>query len=69
LPILIAGGPAVGTTEDLLRTVANAVEAGGAGTAIGRRVWQAQDPTGLLGLVGKLVHGEISLEAAHRTLA
>jgi DhnA family fructose-bisphosphate aldolase class Ia len=37
---------------------------GGAGTAIGRRVWQAQDPEGLLNLFGKLIHGEICLEEA-----
>jgi fructose-bisphosphate aldolase / 2-amino-3,7-dideoxy-D-threo-hept-6-ulosonate synthase len=64
LPILIAGGPAVGTPADLLRTVASALEAGAAGTAIGRRVWQSAQPRRLLKLFGQLMHGQINLEQA-----
>lgn len=64
LPILIAGGPATGTTAELLRTVHDSVAAGGAGLAIGRRVWQSEDPAGLLVWLGRLVHGEVSLVEA-----
>jgi len=44
LPIIIAGGPSNGdmTTIELVR---DAVTAGAAGVAIGRRVWQSDDPT------------------------
>jgi DhnA family fructose-bisphosphate aldolase class Ia len=61
VPILIAGGPAVGTLADLLHTVAGAVAAGGAGLAIGRRVWQAENPSRLLGWLGELVHGRAAV--------
>jgi DhnA family fructose-bisphosphate aldolase class Ia len=64
LPILIAGGPAVGTLADLLRTVSGALEAGASGTAIGRRVWQSPQPRRILQLFGQLMHSQISLEQA-----
>jgi fructose-bisphosphate aldolase/2-amino-3,7-dideoxy-D-threo-hept-6-ulosonate synthase len=62
VPVLIAGGPTVGTLADLLHTVAEAVEAGGAGLAIGRRVWQHDDPACLLGWLGDVVHGRTTVE-------
>ena len=64
LPILIAGGPMVGTQADLLRMVAGALEAGAAGTAIGRRIWQSSQPRRLLKLFGQLLHRQVSLEQA-----
>lgn len=64
VPVLIAGGPAVGTTADLLHTVAGSVAAGGAGLAIGRRVWQSADPGRLLQVLGGLVHGQITVPEA-----
>lgn len=45
VPIVIAGGPRNDAGEDdLLQMVREALEAGAAGVAIGRRVWQAEDP-------------------------
>lgn len=43
LPIIIAGGPSSGglSTTDLVR---DAITAGAVGVAIGRRVWQSDDP-------------------------
>ncbi len=64
LPILVAGGPNVGSLSDLLRTVADAIAAGAAGLAIGRRVWQARDPARLLVALGQLVHNQIGVEEA-----
>ncbi|NLE43710.1 MAG: hypothetical protein GX620_03215 [Chloroflexi bacterium] len=64
VPVIIAGGPAVGTVFDLLNTVEVALEAGGAGLAIGRRVWQSHDPARLLQVLGRLIHGRMTVEAA-----
>lgn len=64
VPVIIAGGPAVGTVFDLLHTVAVALEAGSAGLAIGRRVWQSPDPAHLLQVLGRLVHSQMTVEAA-----
>lgn len=62
IPILVAGGPAVGSIRELLGMVAGAIEAGGAGIAIGRRIWQAEHPEILIRVLGKLIHEGISLE-------
>jgi fructose-bisphosphate aldolase/2-amino-3,7-dideoxy-D-threo-hept-6-ulosonate synthase len=64
IPILIAGGPAVGTTSDLLGAVAGAMKAGAAGTAIGRRIWQTPGPSRLLEAMAGIVHGSMSVEEA-----
>jgi fructose-bisphosphate aldolase / 2-amino-3,7-dideoxy-D-threo-hept-6-ulosonate synthase len=44
VPIVVAGGPRKGESDDLLPLVRDAIEGGAAGVAIGRRVWQAEDP-------------------------
>jgi fructose-bisphosphate aldolase/2-amino-3,7-dideoxy-D-threo-hept-6-ulosonate synthase len=45
VPILVAGGPKKDEgKDDVLRMVREIVQAGAAGVAIGRRVWQAEDP-------------------------
>ncbi len=49
VPILTAGGPNKGSGEEsTLQLVREVVEAGAAGVAIGRRVWQSDDPEGLV---------------------
>jgi DhnA family fructose-bisphosphate aldolase class Ia len=47
LPTLIAGGPSEGE-HDTLRIAQDAIQAGAAGVAFGRRVWQADDPESLV---------------------
>ncbi len=45
VPILVAGGPDKGEgNESMLQMVREVIEAGAAGVAIGRRVWQSADP-------------------------
>lgn len=49
VPILTAGGPRKGTGDDsTLQLVREVTEAGAAGVAIGRRVWQSEDPEALV---------------------
>jgi fructose-bisphosphate aldolase / 2-amino-3,7-dideoxy-D-threo-hept-6-ulosonate synthase len=46
VPILVAGGPKrEGGLDDLEHLAREVVEAGAAGVAIGRRVWQSDDPS------------------------
>jgi fructose-bisphosphate aldolase/2-amino-3,7-dideoxy-D-threo-hept-6-ulosonate synthase len=47
LPTIIAGGPSEGG-DDTLRVARDAIEAGAAGVAFGRRVWQANDPEAIV---------------------
>jgi len=47
LPIIVAGGPSEGA-DDTVRVAQDAIQAGAAGVAFGRRVWQADDPEGIV---------------------
>ena len=44
VPIIVAGGPKTAGDDSTLQLVRDALAAGAAGVAIGRRVWQAADP-------------------------
>ncbi|TXT61667.1 MAG: 2-amino-3,7-dideoxy-D-threo-hept-6-ulosonate synthase [Promethearchaeota archaeon] len=62
IPVIIAGGPKMDTTEDLLQMVYDSIQAGGSGVAFGRNVFQAKDPTKLVRAIAEIVHKERSVE-------
>lgn len=68
VPVVIAGGPKMETTRDVLQMVRESIEAGGAGTSIGRNVFQAEDPTKMVRAFRKIVHEDASVEAAMKEL-
>jgi DhnA family fructose-bisphosphate aldolase class Ia len=61
VPVLFLGGPRTDDRSALLAEVADAMDGGGAGMAIGRAVYQDPDPAGMAELVGALVRGERDL--------
>lgn len=61
IPVVIAGGEKMDTEEDLLQTVSDSIEAGGAGLSIGRNVFQSSDPAGLLRKLNEIVHKGVSV--------
>jgi class I fructose-bisphosphate aldolase len=58
LPVVILGGPARGTPDDLCEMVEHAISAGAVGITIGRRVWQRpiDEATELLARLAAIVH-------------
>ena len=56
IPVIIAGGPKMDTTEELLNMVYDSIQAGGSGVAFGRNVFQAEDPTEIVKALYKIVH-------------
>jgi fructose-bisphosphate aldolase/2-amino-3,7-dideoxy-D-threo-hept-6-ulosonate synthase len=56
VPVIIAGGPKMDTIPDLMQLVYDSIQAGGAGVAFGRNVFQAEDPTKIVSAIKKLVH-------------
>jgi DhnA family fructose-bisphosphate aldolase class Ia len=56
VPVIILGGAAGNDEAALLRMVADAVEAGAAGIAIGRNVWQNPNPALILRRLFAIVH-------------
>ncbi|MDI9624758.1 MAG: 2-amino-3,7-dideoxy-D-threo-hept-6-ulosonate synthase [Methanothermobacter sp.] len=68
VPVVIAGGPKVETEEELLQMVKDSIEAGGAGVAIGRNIFQAESPEKMTKAIAAIVHDEIDVEEALKML-
>ncbi len=57
VPIIVAGGPKTVPETSTLDLVEGAMTAGAAGVAIGRRVWQSDDPAGVTRQIHRIVFG------------
>ncbi|MDQ1279822.1 MAG: Fructose-bisphosphate aldolase [Thermoproteota archaeon] len=68
IPIVILGGPKMETDEDLLKVVKGAMDGGGAGTSIGRNVFQHKDPQAITAAFCKIVHEGASVKDALKVL-
>ncbi len=64
VPVVIAGGPKMDTEADLLQMVYDAIGAGATGVAIGRNIFQAEDPTLLVSKLCTIVHKGYTPEEA-----
>jgi len=69
VPVVVAGGPKMETTEDLLKMVHDAMEAGGSGVAIGRNIFQSDNPTKMTRAIAGIVHENYSVEEAMKELS
>jgi fructose-bisphosphate aldolase, class I len=56
--VFMSGGPKAPTDEDFLRHVQGVMEAGGTGVAVGRNVWQNQDPMAMAAKLRKVIFGQ-----------
>lgn len=64
VPVVVLGGAAMGDDASLFKMVENAMKAGAAGVAIGRNVWQHENPVAMTRSLAALVHEEATaLEA------
>jgi predicted phospho-2-dehydro-3-deoxyheptonate aldolase len=68
VPVVIAGGPKMGSDEDIFKMVEGALEAGSAGLSIGRNAFQHEKPTKMVEALSKMVHEGASIENAIETL-
>ncbi len=64
VPVVIAGGERVDSTEKLLRIVKESVDAGGAGLSVGRNVFQHPKRVRLVQVLRGIVHEGKSIEDA-----
>ncbi|MFA0823067.1 MAG: 2-amino-3,7-dideoxy-D-threo-hept-6-ulosonate synthase [Methanomethylovorans sp.] len=62
VPVVIAGGPQMDTEKQLLQMVYDSLQAGGSGVAIGRNVFQSEDPVKLVSNISKIVHDGMTVE-------
>lgn len=68
VPVVIAGGPKCKTSEEVLQTTHEAIQAGAAGLSIGRNVFQHEKPTLMVKALSAVVHGGASVEQALKIL-
>lgn len=66
IPVVIAGGPKMGTEHELFEMIYDAIRVGAAGVSIGRNVFQAENPILLLRRISKLVHEGYTVEEAEK---
>jgi class I fructose-bisphosphate aldolase len=64
IPVIIAGGPKMDSDREILEMVKGAMEAGAAGTSIGRNVFQHQNPTKIVRALCMLVHENATVDEA-----
>ncbi|WP_274378681.1 hypothetical protein [Desulforamulus profundi] len=58
VPVVIAGGPKMDSTTDLLTMIADSLKAGGTGVSTGRNVFQDADPMRLSGAIRRLLDSD-----------
>ncbi len=63
-PVVVLGGEKVKNEAEMLEAIAEALEAGATGVAIGRNVWQHANPGGVCRALVELVHGSGRVEKA-----
>lgn len=68
VPVIIAGGPKMDSDQAILEMVKGAIEAGGAGTSIGRNVFQHDNPTKIVQALHMIVHENASVDEALKHL-
>ncbi len=56
VPVVVAGGEKMESTEDILKMVDMAMEAGASGVAIGRNIFQAENPRRMTEAIAMIVH-------------
>ncbi len=64
VPIVVAGGPKMSSDEDILNMVRMAMDAGARGVAIGRNIFQADDPTKMTKAISAIVHDNVDVKEA-----
>ncbi len=64
VPVIVLGGAAMGDDEALLTMVSQSMEAGASGIAIGRNVWQHENPPAIASALNAIVHGGVDVEEA-----
>jgi len=68
VPVVIAGGPKMGSDEDIFKMVEGALAAGAAGLSVGRNAFQHKDPTKMVQALSKMVHNNAGVEEAVKIL-
>lgn len=66
VPVVMAGGPKTKTNEEFCKMVYGSIQAGGAGIAAGRNVFQHEHPPKMVRVLCGIVHEGLDVETALR---
>lgn len=64
MPVVILGGAKKGSERTMLENIRAALNVGAAGVAIGRNIFQADDPQAMTAAVAALIHKDASIDEA-----
>lgn len=68
-PVVMLGGAKKGSERMMLERIRAALDVGAAGVAIGRNIFQADDPQAMTAAVAALIHEDASVDAGMQLLA
>lgn len=68
VPVVVLGGAAMGDDIALLKMVKMSMDSGASGVAVGRNVWQHENPTLVAKSLHAIVHEDASIEQALKIL-
>lgn len=68
VPVVIAGGPKTETNAAFCKMVYDAMQAGAAGAAVGRNVFQHDNPSAMVKAISAIVHRGASVEEALKVI-
>jgi len=68
VPIVILGGAKMETEEEVLTIVKDSIQAGGAGVAFGRNIWQHKDPVKITNAIAKILHEGMNIKEVLKEL-
>ncbi|MHA1730188.1 MAG: 2-amino-3,7-dideoxy-D-threo-hept-6-ulosonate synthase [Promethearchaeota archaeon] len=68
VPVIIAGGPKLETTEEVFQMIVDSLEAGARGVAMGRNVFQSKKPEDMVRAISLLVHKGYSADEVLREI-
>lgn len=68
VPVVILGGAKRGKEREMLTDIKAAIEAGASGVAIGRNIFQAENPRAMTAAVASIIHDGVSVDEAMKIL-
>lgn len=69
VPIVVAGGPKLETSMDVLNLAYEAIHSGAHGVDMGRNIWQSNNAVGMIKAIRSIVHENSSVKEAARLLS
>jgi DhnA family fructose-bisphosphate aldolase class Ia len=68
VPAVILGGAKKGSERDMLEKIRAALDVGAKGVAIGRNIFQADNPQAMVAAIAALIHENVSIDEAMKIL-